>query len=178
LTKQFLSEYTAWFTSNVAGFNYNRPIILSKKGVELPVYEATLCPGIKFKEGHGWAHDWDEKWNTTSDSLYWEIDCKAPGTYQVEIEYLCKKADTGSRVSCSIGNESREVIINQEFYATQIPSPDRVPRKEAYEMSRWKILKVGIFFISDGKQQVKLKAVKIRNKNVAELNLIRLVTVQ
>lgn len=174
LLNQFLNDYKSWFTSAVTGLRYNRPVILSQQGVELPVYEATLSSGIKFKEGHGWAHDWVEKWDTTSDSLYWEIDCKDPGTYTLEIEYLCKKEDVGSRIVCSIGVKSKEAVIDKAFYSEQIPSPDRVHRKEAYEMKNWKRLKFGTFHISAGKQLVKLRALKIPNENVAEIKLVRL----
>ncbi len=174
LLNQFFNDYKTWFTSAATGMNYDRPIVVSKRGVELPTYEATLSSGIKFKEGHGWAHDWVEKWSTTSDSLYWEIDCIDPGKYILEIEYLCKKADVGSRIVCSIGKECKEVVIDKAFYSSQIPSPDRVPRKEAYEMRAWGRLKVGTFNIAKGKQFVKLSALKVANENVAELNLIRL----
>ncbi len=174
-TTQFLNDYKAWFVNAIAGLQYNRPIALSTLGAELPTFEATLSAGIKFKEGHGWAHDWVEKWNSTNDSLYWEIDCKDPGTYEVEIEYLCKKKDTGSNIICSIGSEEKTVVIQQAYYSSQIKSPDRVPRKEAYEMSEWKRLKIGTYHIAEGKQLIKLKTSKIKNVNVAEINLLRLI---
>lgn len=174
LTDQYFSDYKAWFTTVAQGLQYNRPIVLSQLGAELPVFEATLSAGIKFKEGHGWAHDWVEKWNTTNDSMYWEIDCINPGNYEVEIEYLCKKANLGAHIRCSIGSVNKEAVIRDAFYPKQIPSPDRVPRKEAYEMSEWKRLHIGTFHISKGKQFIKLRASKIQNGNVAEINLLRL----
>lgn len=173
-TTQFLNDYKSWFTNASADLIYARPITLSKLGAELPTFEATLSAGIKFKEGHGWAHDWVEKWNSTNDSLYWEIDCKDAGNYEVEIEYLCKKKDTGSNIICSIGSEEKTVFIQQAYYSTQIKSPDRVPRKEAYEMSGWKRLIIGTYHIAEGKQRIKLKTSKVENGNVAEINLIRL----
>ncbi|MEP7322132.1 MAG: hypothetical protein ABI761_09440, partial [Saprospiraceae bacterium] len=127
----------------------------------------------KFKEGHGWAHDWVEKWNSTSDSMSWEINCINPGKYIVELEYLCKQANVGSNLLCSIGNENKEAVIQKAFYSKIIPSPDRVPRKEAYEMSGWKHLKIGTYHIGKGKQIIKLKATKVQNDNVAEINLLR-----
>jgi arylsulfatase A len=175
LVNQFTTEYKTWFTSATAGLIYNRPVVVSQLGAVLPAYEATLSSGIKFKEGHGWAHDWIEKWNSTSDSIYWEIECKVPGRYRVELEYLCKKENIGSRVVCSIGSESKEAIIKTAFYPAQIPSPDRVPRKEAYEMGGWKRLDIGIYHLAEGRQRIKLRALKIVNENLAEINLIRLV---
>lgn len=148
LTTAYLDDYKKFFASASAGIKYERPIILSATGAELPTYEANLSAGIKFKEGHGWAHDWVEKWNTTTDSIYWEINCVRSGKYLVEIEYLCKKGEIGSQIMCSIGNESKTFGIQQAFYSDQILSPDRVPRKEAYEMKKWKLylLELSIFY--------------------------------
>ena len=105
---QYLNDYKQWFARATADLKLVRPAILSPKGLELPVYEAELSPGIKYKEGHGWAHDWVEKWSSTSDSMYWEIDCEKPGNYLVELDYLCKPADVGSVIECSIGNKKRK----------------------------------------------------------------------
>jgi len=63
--------------------------------------------------------------------MYWEIDCKNPGNYVVEIEYMCKKMDVGSNIICSIGDEDKALVIEKAYYSKQIKSPDRVPRKEA-----------------------------------------------
>lgn len=178
LLNRFFNDYKTWFTAAARDLNYDRSIVLSKRGVALPTYEAQLSPGMKFKEGHGWAHDWVEKWSTTSDSLYWEIDCTDPGKYALEIEYLCRKTDVGSRIVCRIGNESREAVIDKAFYSAPITSPDRVPRKEAYEIAAWGRLKVGTFHIAKGKQLVKLRASNVANENVAEINLIRLAPVE
>ncbi|MEJ7737173.1 MAG: arylsulfatase [Chitinophagaceae bacterium] len=174
ITTHYFNDYKTWFTNATAGFLYSRPVVLSTLGAELPAFEATLSAGIKFKEGHGWAHDWVETWNNTNDSIYWEIDCKNPGNYVVEIDYLCKKSDVGSHIICSIGSENKEAVIKNAFYSKQIRSPDRVPRKEAYEMSGWKRLVIGTYHITSGKQVIKLRASQIQNDNVAEINLLRL----
>lgn len=174
LTNEYLHEYKQWLESSIKGIEYDRKIILSAIGAELPTYEANLSAGIKFKEGHGWAHDWVEKWNSTNDSIYWEIDCIKPGKYLVEMDYLCRKEDVGSQVACRIGGETKTAVINQPFYSTQIPSPDKVQRKEAYEMKAWKRLRIGTFSIPAGKHFVTLKALKIAHENVAEINGLRL----
>ncbi len=173
LTNQYLIDYKKWFENSTQKINYDRQIMLSEKGVVLPAYEAKLSAGIKYKEGHGWAHDWIEKWNTTNDSLYWEIDCIKPGKYLVEMKYLCIVEDLGSKIICSIGTETKTFKILQAFYSDQISSPDRVPRKEAYELKEWKNLTIGSFNIPSGKHIVKLKVLKVEHENVAELNGLR-----
>ncbi len=174
LYSRYLNDYKQWFARATANLKLVRPAVLSPKGLELPVYEAELSAGIKYKEGHGWAHDWVEKWNSTADSMCWEIDCQKQGNYTVEMEYLCKQPEVGSIIECSIGNEKKIANIFPAFYSKQIPGPDRVPRKEAYEMRAWKRLKIGTFVIHEGKNIVKLKALKITNNNVAQVNQLRL----
>ncbi len=174
-TEQFLIQYKQWFTTVTSDLTLDRSTILSPAGVELPVYEAILTPGIKFKEGHGWAHDWVEKWDSTQDSIYWEIDCIKSGKYRIELDYLCKPGDEGSRIECSLGNIKKEVAVNPAFYSKQIPSPDRVPRKEAYEMSEWKKLLLGAFTIPEGKHLIKIKARQVAKANVAEIKCLRVV---
>ncbi len=174
LTRQYLTDYRQWFQDNIKNIATDRPVQLSEIGAELPVYEASLSSGIKFKEGHGWAHDWIEKWNTTTDSLYWEIDCIKPGKYKIELEYLCKKEDVGSQVMCSLGDEEKIFTIHPYFYSQPITSPDRVTRKEAYEMKEWKKLHIGFFIVKPGRQVLKLKALKVKNENVAEVKGVSL----
>ena len=178
LTQQYVDDYKSWFNDAAAQLNYQRPVILSAKGVILPAYEATLTPGIKFKEGHGWAHDWIAEWNTTDDSVYWEIDCKNPGKYNVEIDYQCAKGEIGSRIVSSIGSEKKETVIDKAFQGKQVASPDRVPRKEAYELDKWGRMHVGTFDVKGGKQRVTIRALNVQKNNVAEVRAIRLIAVQ
>ncbi len=172
-TKQFLNLYKQWFTTVTSDLILDRSTILSPAGAALPVNEAILTAGIKFKEGHAWAHDWVEKWNTTQDSIYWEIDCIKSGKYRIELDYLCKPGDEGSTIECSLGNIKKEVVVQPAFYSKQIPSPDRVPRKEAYEMSEWKKLPIGTFTIPEGKHVIKIKALHVAKANVAEIKCLR-----
>ncbi len=173
LLNQYLSNYQQWFNQSVKDVQYDRPIVISKMGVALPTYEASLSSGIKFKEGHGWAHDWIAEWNSTTDSIIWEVDCQTPGKYKVELEYLCNKEDIGSVVECTVGKERKTFTINQPFKGEQLPSPDRTPRKEAYEIKEWKKLLIGTFNLKAGRQFVKLKATHIAHHNVAEINGIQ-----
>lgn len=173
-TKRFLNQYNEWFVTVTSDLPLQRTTILSGAGAELPVTEATLTGGIKFKEGHGWAHDWIETWKTTQDSIYWEIDCIKGGQYKIELDYLCKPNDIGSRIECTIGASTNDVVVQPAFYSKQIPSPDRVPRKEAYEMSEWKRLPLGTFTISEGKHLINIRALFVAKENVAEIRCLRL----
>ena len=174
LTQQFLREYQAWFTQSRSGISYERPIVLSERGVVLPVYEANVSSGIKLKEGHGWSHDWAEKWPNTPDSLTWNIDCQQPGTYTVAPDYQYTPKNVGSALSCRVGQVEHSVFISQPFQSAQLPSSDRVPRKEAYEMADWGHLVIGTFRVPAGKPSIRLKALKIAGSSAAEIDGLRL----
>ncbi|MBK5278315.1 MAG: sulfatase-like hydrolase/transferase [Bacteroidia bacterium] len=174
LTNQLSKEYLNWFSQSSEELIYERQIVLTANGAELPVYEASLSAGIKFKEGHGWAHDWVKEWSSTKDSLSWEIDCQLAGQYDVEIFYQCEKSEVGSTIEVQLGNEKRNVIVKDAFYSKQVPSPDRIVRKEAYEMGTWKSLPVGTFAIQEGRHILKMKAINIKNTNVAEVKGLEL----
>ncbi len=170
LSAEFENDYKQWFANVSANLSYYSPIILSKLGVQLPAYEAILTEGLKYKEGHGWAHDYVTKWNSTKDSMVWEIDCINPGKYKLELEYLCSKKNVGSTILASVGNESKPVKVTKAFSSAMIPSPDRVPRKEAYEIKKWGKLQVGEVFIPKGKSTITIKATDIKGDNVMEFN--------
>lgn len=174
LSAEFENDYKQWFAKVSANLSYYSPIILSKLGLQLPAYEAVLSEGLTYKEGHGWAHDYVTKWNSTKDSMVWEIDCINPGKYSLEAEYLCSKKNVGSTILVTVGNESKTVEVKKAFSSAVIPSPDRVPRKEAYEIKKWGKLKLGEVFIPKGKSKIIIKATDIKTDNVMEFNQLNI----
>jgi arylsulfatase A len=170
LSAEFENDYKQWFANVSANLSYYSPIILSKIGVQLPAYEAVLTEGLKYKEGHGWAHDYVTKWSSTKDNMIWEIDCVNPGKYNLVIEYLCSKKNVGSTILVNVDKESKSVKVTKAFSSVVIPSPDRVPRKEAYEIKKWGKLKVGEFLIPKGKSTIMIKSTYVKGDNVMEFN--------
>ncbi|WP_245897232.1 sulfatase-like hydrolase/transferase [Hymenobacter nivis] len=76
--------------------------------------------------------------------------------------------------SCRVGQVEHSVTISQPFQAAQLPSPDRVPRKEAYEMADWGHLVIDTFRVPAGKTSIRLKALKIAGSSAAEIDGLRL----
>jgi arylsulfatase A-like enzyme len=153
--KKLENGYKTWFAAATKELRYERITVLTQKGVELPTYEATLTEGIHYKEGHGWVHDWAAKWTNDKDSLFWDIDCEIAAKYSFSINYICPKANISAQLS--INNAVHSLIIKQPFTAQSIPSPDRIPRKEVYEMSHWGQQNLGIFKLKKGRNRIVLK---------------------
>jgi arylsulfatase A-like enzyme len=159
VVQKLRAEYDQWFKEATQHLRYERTTILSEKGVELPTYEANMTEGITFKEGHGWVHDWAVHWSSSKDSLYWDIDCKKSGKYAFSIHYLTKQKNTAWQLS--INNKKYPFNIEQAFEAAQLPSPDRIPRKEVYEMADWGKHIIGSFKLKKGKNRLVLKAIQL-----------------
>jgi arylsulfatase A-like enzyme len=155
IVQKMKSDFDNWFTSATKNLNYERITILSKKSVELPTYEANLTEGVKYKEGHGWVHDWVAQFENSKDSLYWDIDCQVPAKYSLSIDYILEKPNIDFVLG--IQNKSYPFTISKIFTSKQIPSPDRIPRKEVYEMENWGNQKIGVFQLKKGKNRIALK---------------------
>jgi len=176
ITSKLKEDYESWFADVTKGIQPMTVIPLNplSGAIELPTYEATFTGNIRFKEGHGWVHDWLVNWKSTSDSIYWEVDSPGKQKYTVYLNYTCPANQTGSDIRISAGPNHVVQQISQAFDPPYIPSPDRVTRKEAYER-KWKRVKVGTLLIPAGKTKVIVMAPRIAREEVAEIKSIELV---
>jgi hypothetical protein len=105
--------------------------------------------------------------------MSWEIDCNEPGRYLVEMDYAVEKKNVGSQLVCRVGPYTQAAIVTAAAKTTQLKSPDRIKRKEAYEVVNWKRLKLGEFRIAEGTHRITLRASKVLGSNVAEVRALR-----
>ncbi|MGE0885296.1 MAG: hypothetical protein AB7P14_17255 [Blastocatellales bacterium] len=82
------------------------------------------------------------------------------------------ESDAGSRVQLSAGGSSIETVL-RAANPRQIPSPDRVPRTEVYEME-WTESSAGTLSLTRGQTTLSLKAVRKSGNSVMDLKTVRL----
>lgn len=176
ITSKLKEDYKLWFADVTKGIQPETVIPLNplSSAIELPTYEASFTGGLRFKEGHGWVHDWLVNWRGTSDSIYWEVDSPGKQKYTVYLNYTCPANQTGSDIRISAGPNHIVHQLSLAFDPPYIPSPDRVTRKEAYE-KKWKRVKVGTLLVPAGKTRVTVMAPRIAREEVAEIKSIELV---
>ncbi|MCY7359673.1 MAG: sulfatase-like hydrolase/transferase, partial [Rudanella sp.] len=134
LTDSLGKAYQRWFEQMQAEAKTSHPIPVGyaeARQVTLPGIEAHFVGKVRFNEGHGWANDWLTGWQTTTDTIQWQVDVQKPGTYQVMLQYACPLS--GAVFNLLLDNK---VVMESQslpaFVGLLLPSPDRVPRKEAY----------------------------------------------
>ena len=177
VTDSLRSMYSDWFEGmKAARQDYTiTPVGFSdQQRVVLPAHESQFSGDIRFKEGHGWAHDWLIHWTRPQDSVWWDVDVKEPGTYEAFLSYTCPEADTGSQLELSAGAEQTTATVEQGFDPEPIPSPDRIPRQEVYE-KEWAQLSLGTVRLAPGQQQLVLQPLMIPHQQALELKNLTLV---
>lgn len=161
LYRQMSDAYDKWF--GCVGQDY-RANIHRETCIGLLPDPSILQAPEAWKEGrveyrrniHGWAGDWLCR-ISAGDSIGWKVNVKTAGTYSVKIRYALRQeirnftlgvSSTASRTSTS----DRAVPV---FESEMIPSPDRVPRVEAYEQT-WATLDLGSLDLKAGEDMLLL----------------------
>ncbi|MGL4632658.1 MAG: arylsulfatase, partial [Leadbetterella sp.] len=98
------NQYNAWFADVSKGLKLTGrpiPVGISKRKIILNAHDASFTGSLKFKEGHGWAHDWLVNWSNPTDSIQWNIVVRKAGEYSLSLRYSCPKEKVGSTLLIS-----------------------------------------------------------------------------
>ncbi len=129
--------------------------------VRLQGHEAMLMPavgkGIRYNGRAGWANDWVDGWTSPQAFPEWPIDVVNPGAFEVILQCSIPESSVGLGFTLESGTSSLNFSVDQSFAGTQIPSPDRIPRKEVYQRE-WKQWHIGTIMLSEGRQNLKIRA--------------------
>jgi arylsulfatase A-like enzyme len=173
LNRQFFDKFNAWYKRATADLSEDSRIAVpigydEVNRVELQAPESRFTGNIRFFEGHGWANDWLTDWKSSSDSIWWELDAVQSQQYDVFVKYACNEQNVGSEFTLSLNDQQFSAKITEAHDPKPIHSPDRIPRKEAYEKV-WKEFKIGTINVPEGKHKVYLRAKKIANETVGDI---------
>lgn len=140
--------------------------------VTLPGHEAFLHPkagqGISYVGPSGWANDWVTNWEDINAYPSWPVEVVSAGEYELTIHYICRPEDVGAEFAIEIGGQRIKGRINKAHAPEPIPSPDRVQRKEVYEMI-WQPLTVGTVRLAKGRTELVVKAQTKPGRSVMDL---------
>jgi arylsulfatase A len=138
-------------TTIKAGFN-------EEKFIFLPVQDAQLSGKVKYSSIHP-NQSYTENWVQSGDSIIWNLNMHQSGTYRVNVQYGCKKTETGSRFLLATKQGKTEFTIFKPFESIILPNRDYVTRKESVERT-WGWMSAGMISLGAGNEQIKLKLIK------------------
>ncbi len=174
--RRLVSAYEKWWTGIkaelVSPWPPPIPVGYSQENpTELPVPQSEFSGGLKFSGKHP-NNAWLVDWTNTTARVDWRIDVVQPGSYEVRLLYSCSAADAGARVAIRVGTNSIETTI-RAAPVVQVPSPDRVPREEVYEM-QWHELPMGVVSLERGTNTLSVQALAKPGAEVMQLKSVLL----
>lgn len=174
ITDTLKRKYLAWFDNCMKNFNADRPIPLDGRQVILPAYESEFSSNLKFKEGHGWVHDWLINFGAANDTISWTIKNTNEQQFTAFVEYAAASVEDGIKVELMINNiVGTSVVIAEKCDPPYITSPDRVPRKEVYERD-WCKIKMGEVTLPAGEYKITLIVTSQDQNPLAEFKSLAL----
>jgi arylsulfatase A-like enzyme len=177
IVRSMAGAYAVWHAGIVRDY---RPATEIRIGfpdqvrAELPAHEAAFGGGIRYMEGHGWAHDWLTMWRSRDDSISWQVQVEQAGRYRLEMLYTCPAGQEGSVIRATTGGQELEAVLKEPFDPPFLPSPDRVQRIEVYEKP-WARLELGAMNLEAGPAAIVLKAREVPGLTVADVKGLRII---
>jgi hypothetical protein len=119
-------------------------------------------------------------WTSLGDTISWDVEVAATGTFDVEIYYACPKKDVGSTIELSLKSNNPRVstmsVVRGQISEAHDPPlrgarEDRVKRRESY-VKTFKPLKLGPLELTEGTGKLVLQALKKPGSQVMEVRLI------
>lgn len=120
------------------------------------MHGALKCYGYP---NQNWVHHFENE----KDSLSFLLNVVTTGYYELEIEYALQTAHPTCRIHATHYATNISSVLPQ-FISEQLPSPDRVKRGEAYEMT-WGKQKIGVINMQKGLQPITIHATNGLNTN-------------
>jgi arylsulfatase A-like enzyme len=111
-------------------------------------------------------------WVNTDDKIYWEVDIKTSGCYDITLMYACKNGDEGSEVEFEYNNKKVSVIIEEAFDSPLKDDADRVKRIESYERE-FKPLYMGKIYLQKGKGKALISAKTMAGCEICDVRAVK-----
>ncbi len=117
-------------------------------------------------------------WIDVNDSITWDVEVHAEGSFEVQLYYTCSEKNIGSIVELSLGNSKIATKITKAYNpALGGMEHDRVPRMESY-VKEFIPMKLGTMTLKKGRGYLTLKTLEIQGKEAFDMRLLQFKRVQ
>lgn len=113
-------------------------------------------------------------WVSTDDSITWEAEVAAAGTFEVQIFYTCTRENVGSTIELRFGDSKLAGTVAKAVESELLgAAEDRSPRVESYTQD-WDSMTLGRIDLPKGKGTLTLRATEIPGEEVMDFRLLML----
>lgn len=166
-TEKVLSELPA---TDTRSFTIGHPEAVYD---QLPARDGIAHGGIE--RSNRWPNcSFYTNWNSTSDSLTWEVEVLADGDFEATLYYTCKAANTGTVLQFGAGGSGTTVTITEPYDPPlRGMEHDRYERQESY-VKDFKPVSMGNISLKKGKRTLSLKALDIPGEGAIDFRMLLL----
>lgn len=142
--------------------------------VHLPAHEAFLeGTGVQYEASrNGWSNDWVSGWSDENANIYWNIEVKEPGQYELEMSYAVSKENVGGMFTIGVNDQRIEVNLDKAALAKENVSKRRSPTPtEAIDLN-WPQKVIGSLSLQPGQYQLRIEPIRIVGKELVDIKQI------
>lgn len=178
IRNELVAAYLNWERELVAQYRPETTIeagFADERSITLPVQDAILSGKVNYSSiAPNQSHT--ENWVQNGDSIYWKLNMKNAGTYQIEIQYGCPVSEVGSKFQVRMNSIALPFTMSKPFDSEILPNRDYVPRMESVERT-WSWMDVTTVRIDSGELILGIKLLEKQNQNAGMIKAIRLIKI-
>lgn len=152
-----------------------RPFTLGEPGFPLTVLPARdgLPRGEVRRSARAPNCSFFTNWRTTADRITWDVEVRAPGRFEVELNYTCPATDVGSKVELELkGQRISATIAEGSDPPLRGAERDRAPRGPESYVKDFRPLRLGVIDLPRGRGELSLRALEVPGGQVADVRSI------
>lgn len=177
ITTKLLDEVERWKQDVLTGYrDDDRPFIIGHPDsvyTQIPARDGTAHGNIK-RSNKFPNCSYFTNWTSIDDSITWDAELPADGTFAVDLYYTCKPENVGCTLQLSFGDSSLSSTIDTPHDPPVIGAKeDRLPRQESY-VKDFRAHPMGQIELKQGKAQLTLKATNLPGAAAIEFRLLML----
>ncbi len=141
--------------------------------VSLPAHEGYFTGSLQYKTAHwGWCNDWFTNWTSPADTMYWNLNVVADGSYQVSLKYACPATSVGIPITIQANNKHLDSSIRKAFSSEFVDDYEQVDRLVEADEQTWATQELGVISLNKGTQRLKLFASHQQASSLADVKAI------
>lgn len=176
LTKRLRTAMDGFKKNDAAGYDEDeRPFLIGHpdyKYTQIPARDASWTGSIK-RSNRFPNCSYLSNWTSVNDKIYWQAKLPANGTFDVELQYACRKADVGTELELGFnGTKIRRKITQAHEVPEHGGENDRTGKRMESYVKDWKTIKFGRLKLKKGDGELTLRALKIPGDSAIDFRLL------
>lgn len=175
LTMQLSKSVASWRAEMPPGRDDNRPFPVGYAEfpmTPLPARDGVPQGGIQ-RSNRFPNSSYFTNWTTPDDSITWDIEVNASGSYEAVVHYTCAAGDVGSTIELGFNGSTLQGKVAPAWDPPFLDQKDRVPRDNG-PMKEFCPLTLGRIHLEKGRGPLTLRATHIAGRQVMDVRLITL----